>query len=168
MKMTRHDLSGALLVFLPLMACHDPLPCPGCDEAADDTDEAEPLPDLPCGGADLMTDNDNCGSCGNQCSIWHEGTNVEAGGCADGKCGPYWTQCLTYSGDNCTEVCAEFDRTCVAQGCAGLTAALYEVGLEGGCQIGLTPFREMKGSCDEMIPWGTSIEGTIQAMCCCE
>ena len=60
-------LSMALLLSA-MAACHDPLPCPDCDEAdiADEPNDTEPMPDLPCGGADLVTDNSNCGACGNQ------------------------------------------------------------------------------------------------------
>jgi len=46
------------------------LPCTGCEEqrtlvmTTATAATAMSLPDLPCGGADRMTDNLNCGTCG--------------------------------------------------------------------------------------------------------
>ena len=167
--MTQRSLLLALISLSCASACRDPLPCPECEEAdiEDSPDDSDLPPDLPCGGADLMTDNDNCGGCGNACNVWYEGTDVEAGTCVDGECGPYWTQCNDYSDSSCAEVCAGYSRTCVAEGCSGLTAALYYVGLEGACQTE-SPALTMTGSCDEPIPYESTIEGTVHAMCCCE
>ena len=168
---TLQVLSATLVLLSTTVACRDPLPCPDCDEAdiAESPDDAEPTPDLPCSGADLMNDNDNCGSCGNECPVWFEGTDWEAGTCVNGVCGPYWTECLDYGDENCVEICARFDRTCVAQGCSGMTGALYYVGFEGTCRTESAPAITMTGSCEEPIPWESDVPlEDIYAMCCCE
>jgi hypothetical protein len=82
-----------VLFFLGAAGCNAP-PCPDCEEPADvgdadgdgDGDGDEPLPDLPCGGADLMTDNLNCGTCGHECGVWYEGTEYQAGACEQDEC----------------------------------------------------------------------------------
>src|SRR5690606_25764675 len=121
----------APLVLLAIAGCRDPLPCEDCGEdAVGDGDQEEgPLPDLPCGGADLMTDNDNCGTCGNACNVWYEGTDLEAGTCQAGVCGPSWVTCgnAELSAATCEERCAQQDRACVPGGCSGLTGVLFHV-----------------------------------------
>ena len=111
-----------ILALVLLAGCRDPLPCPDCmDVAEDDPDEAEPLPDLPCGGADLLTDNNNCGSCGNECVVSLEGTDLGVWHMCRRKCGADWTQCNDYSGkhENCAEVCAGLDRSCARRAARG-------------------------------------------------
>jgi hypothetical protein len=66
MKRTRSTTLTALLLFLSIAGCRGPLPCTGCEEQGEDE---SPPDDLPCGGADLMTDNLNCGACGNECAV---------------------------------------------------------------------------------------------------
>jgi len=91
-----------LPIFLALaaLACRPPQPCDeGCEDGADDVSEDSDLPaltDLPCGGADLMTDDLNCGSCGNECYIQDTDTAVTGewrggGHCVDGQCGSVWS-----------------------------------------------------------------------------
>ena len=131
--------------------CRNPIPCPDCTDNAEDGDPPEgedPTPDLPCGGADLLTDNDNCGTCGNVCPTLHTGTEWEAGTCTNGVCGPLWTSsCVNGSGafNTCAELCSSGGQTCIAGGCAGLTALLQQVGFDGVCQ--LPPEGVMTGSC---------------------
>jgi len=48
-------------------ACGQSQQCDSCDE--DQDLGAELVPDLPCAGADLETEDLNCGSCGNECII---------------------------------------------------------------------------------------------------
>lgn len=137
-------------------------------EAGENQEEEEgDLPDLPCGGADLMTDNHNCGTCGHECPVWYEGTEWEAGSCKDGECGPVWSTCVPEFGTaNCEEVCKGFGQTCVANGCSGLTALLYGVGLEG-CDMAQV-YDTMEGACDEPIPWMSTVEWSTEAKCCCK
>jgi hypothetical protein len=101
-------LRPLILLSVIAAACHDPQPCPDCDEQAEGEAEEGPPPlDLPCGGADFMTDNLNCGSCGNACTVWWEGTDWEAGSCAEGVCGPEWRTCLPVlgEGETCEQLC---------------------------------------------------------------
>jgi hypothetical protein len=165
----------AVLGLLGVTACRDQLPCPDCDDKADDQDDHdeddEPLPDLPCGGADLLTDNLNCGSCGHECIVYLPDTPYEAGTCNDGVCGPGWTNCQPEGPfPNCAEICTAFGHTCVAQGCGGLTAMLYAVNFDGwGCDpTNGTPVVTMSGGCEEAIPWLFDGETAREVMCCCD
>jgi hypothetical protein len=164
-------LSLALLVHAT--ACHGTLPCPDCDEQADAEDEQEddgPLPDLPCGGADLMTDNLNCGSCGNECYVFFEGLEWEAGSCQAGKCGPVWLPCMTSGfGATCEELCASYESTCVANGCSGLTGLLLVASIWGWgtCLEPESILKTMAGACDEPIPWNENEDDFNNASCCC-
>jgi hypothetical protein len=148
------------------IACRDPIPCSDCDDSAADMEEGEPTPDLPCGGADLMTDPHNCGSCGAECSVWFPNTDWAAGACEAGECvGPGWSDCSWSAfGANCGEVCTGAGTTCVAGGCSGYTALLIK---EGGIDVTCTlpPYATMDGSCEEPIPYED--DGTTYVMCCC-
>jgi hypothetical protein len=160
----------AMLLLLGAAGCRNPLPCTGCEEAADDADADadEPLPDLPCGGADLMTDNLNCGTCGNACGVWYEGTEWQAGGCEQGECSAIaWSGCAAESiGSTCEEICGS--RECLPGGCSGLTAMVFETGHFDPCYTSeVDPVLVLKGACDEPIPWEVS-EGIRQVSCCCE
>lgn len=175
MKKTHATVLTALMLLTATTACRGPVPCPDCeenadeDEGEDEQEEGQDLPDLPCGGADLMTDNHNCGSCGHECPLWYEGTEWEAGACEGGECGPTWSPtCATqFGGASCEEICDGFGRTCVANGCAGLTALLIRVGFDGNCDISHL-HDTMAGSCDEPIPWESTVEWNIHADCCCK
>ncbi len=167
----QHTNAFLLLMLLVAPACRDPLPCDDCDSVAEEADHAEDPPaDLPCGGADLETDNDNCGTCGNECPVWLEDTPWEAGTCQAGECGPTWTQCLDRSlfVANCEEFCVDFGRTCVAGGCSGFTALLYDVNATNVCELDDPPNLTMSGACTDPIPWEQTIEWNRFAMCCCE
>ncbi|MFO7566931.1 MAG: hypothetical protein R6X02_30080 [Enhygromyxa sp.] len=174
--MSRTTLLAALAGLLATTACRNALPCPDCDDEADEQDDQadEPLPDLPCGGADLMTDNLNCGTCGHECVLWYSGTEYEAGTCNQGVCGPGWTDCQSggFPGgfSNCAEICVALGQTCVPQGCAGLTAMMYEVNFDGwGCDpTSRKPVVTMTEACDEPIPWLNNGETARHAMCCCD
>lgn len=163
-----------------ITACRGPLPCVDCDEYADEdeppADVPEPapsLPDLPCGGADLMNDSHNCGSCGNECPLWYEGTEWEAGTCVGGMCGPSWTTCTTDNGvfTTCEALCGFGTSPCVPHGCSGLTALLFDV-LDFSftpCDIELSsPYAVMTGACDEPIPWESDIDSSTSVQCCCD
>lgn len=171
------------LTFLALLgvvasapACRGPVPCPDCGEQAeaDDADappaDLPPLPDLPCGGADIRNDNYNCGSCGNECPLWYEGSEWEAGTCVEGVCGPLWTDCLEQFGDTCGEICAlGSDQFCVANGCSGFTALLFDTLVFSPCENPVPdgPAGVMTGSCDEPIPWQSDFENPPRVQCCC-
>jgi len=170
-----------VLLLFGAAGCRNTLPCTGCEEPADvDADAGdgdEPLPDLPCGGADLMTDNLNCGTCGNECWVWYEGSQYQAGGCEQGECSrSTWSICSTpYFGATCEEVCG--GRECLPGGCSGLTAMVFEVLPFHGCPTSseLTsgdykPVMLLTGACDEPIPWEPQGHNQFarEAMCCCE
>jgi hypothetical protein len=162
----------SLLAFALLFCttgCRQTFPCTDCDEEADDD---SPLPDLPCDGADLMNDNSNCGSCGNECALWRADTQWEAGSCDAGVCGPGWNTCAPEgAGSTCTQICASAETGCVADGCAGVTALLINVGFDGNCGVTNEPFKTMSGACDEPISWESPIppgEGyNTYVICCC-
>ncbi|PRQ06534.1 hypothetical protein [Enhygromyxa salina] len=166
----KHKYFGFALLSLALLAnataCRAPLPCPDCDEQDGPEDEQEdgPVPDLPCGGADLMTDNLNCGTCGNECTVFFEGLEWEAGSCQAGECGPIWVECMQEGfGATCEELCKLHEASCVPNGCAGSTALL--MAKLYGCDPDDEPIKTMVGACDEPIPW--SDEDVTHARCCC-
>jgi hypothetical protein len=159
-------------------SCRGPLPCPDCDDAADDMQPDEipedTVPDLPCGGADLLTDPRNCGDCGYDC-LEYPGTEWEVGSCQMGVCrGPTWGICSDESYEStCAEICAVDDRSCVAKGCAGQTALLFSNGWDFNfewCNIpDDPPYATMDGSCDELIPWEHDDSSSVtNVLCCCE
>ena len=169
-------LASLAVVFLA--ACRPGQPCPSCEDAGDDGDEtadipdvAEPIPDLPCDGADLQTDDDNCGECGNEC--WVNGAgDYRVGGCVDGACGPVWwgKQWLGPDGSSCADVCAETGLSCRADACAGLTGFVCEAAFDAPCDtftFGSAPFAEVTGSCTEPIDWPEQALGQIKLYCCC-
>jgi hypothetical protein len=158
-------------------ACRGPMPCPNCDDSADDMQaddvQEDPVPDLPCGGADLMTDPLNCGVCGNNC-LWFPGTDWEVGSCEMGECnGPYWDSCeWSVAGATCGEICESpiSSLKCVAGGCSGHTALLNWLGSDfASCDVAsFPPYATMDGSCDEPIPWEDDGQGSsTYVMCCC-
>ncbi|MFO7566929.1 MAG: hypothetical protein R6X02_30070 [Enhygromyxa sp.] len=172
--MSRTTLLAALACLLATTACRNTLPCPDCDAEADEQDDQaeDPLPDLPCGGADLMTDDLNCGTCGRECILYYAGTPYEAGNCNQGVCGPGWTNCrpggLSGGLPNCAEICIGLGHTCAPQGCAGYTAMVHEVAFDGGCNPETkTPAVLMTGTCDEPIPWESDPEFVREVSCCC-
>ena len=164
-----------VLLLFGAAGCRNTLPCTGCEEPADvgdgDGDSDEPLPDLPCGGADLMTDNLNCGTCGHECGFWYEGTEYQAGGCEQGECSrSAWSVCSDSNhGTTCEEVCG--GRECLPGGCSGITAMVFEVDHWATCPFDeFTPTVLLKGACNEPIPWEPEGDpsNARRAMCCCE
>lgn len=171
--MKNKTILDCALVLLILASCGGHVvPCTDCeaDDAADQDDA--PVPDLPCGGADLMTDNLNCGSCGNECIVWYEDTPYAAGICTQGVCGPGWTDCVPESMNysSCADVCELLGQSCVANGCAGYTGMLYGVNLDGwGCDPNNgDPGKVIAEGCDAPIPWMTTGDNPLEVMCCCD
>jgi hypothetical protein len=167
MKFISSTLCRLVVLGLTTLGCRDPNPCADCDDSAVEMEEGDPVPDLPCGGADLMTDPRNCGTCGNECLLF-AGTEWEAGGCESGECtSTSWSDCLPeYFGPTCGSVCTASGATCVAESCSGYTALLMQVAgdFDASC-ITPDPYATMKGSCDEAIPYAS--DGFTYVRCCC-
>jgi hypothetical protein len=167
-------ISLTFALVLGTTACRGPMPCPDCDDSADDDADddmqEDPLPDLPCGGADLLTDPRNCGSCGNDCRLFPD-TEWEVGSCQMGGCiGPTWGDCIgELYGTTCEEFCALEDDICVAKDCSGHTALLFwQLGDWLWCNIpDDPPYATMDGSCDEPIPWQHESGASTYVLCCC-
>jgi hypothetical protein len=162
------------LVCLP--ACRDPLPCTNCEaeeEAADDDEPVTdlPTPDLPCGGADLSSDPNNCGVCEAMCQIDLEGTEWEAGGCENGECQPTWgSYCHSLSINpptSCADICGD---NCLANGCAGHTAIfLASNPFMPSCYPDVVPFATFDGACNEpLIMDPPDADQAVSVMCCCK
>jgi hypothetical protein len=160
------------LVALALVGCRAPLPCPECG-VADDMEE--PVFDLPCGGADLESDVLNCGSCGNVCTVLYPDTQYAVGQCNAGECGgPFWYE-NEYEHPNvvptisCDEVCADYGRTCVAQGCSGKTGYMCGYFFQEGCLNNFFGITDWLGACTEAVAWPEIDPGVQPAVgCCCE
>lgn len=162
------------LLLVALSACGPSQPCPSCeDDGADDlpVDLAEEMPDLPCGGADLQNDNQNCGKCETMCWPQAEGSAHEAGGCVAGVCGPRWhgQEWLEPSPLTCDDVCGTL--SCHANGCSGLTGFVCESIFGQPCTTissGSPPLLDLSGACDEPLPWPEVwFEGDRHVYCCC-
>jgi hypothetical protein len=89
----------------------------GTSESMSSSDESEtgPMCDAPlmlCGEdcVDVMIDNANCGTCGNECTVV-----LGEGGCVDGECSPTWSSCVEANPlTPCTALCQQQGF----QGCA--------------------------------------------------
>lgn len=173
----KHRATIHLLPFLLLLtACRSNQPCPDCD--SDDEqfmDLPMEVPDLPCGGADLQSDDANCGECGNSCLV-RGSDEYEAGHCLAGECGPTWwsqewpEQSPLTCGDVC-ETVSSGAASCQVNGCVGFTGVVCESVDGGGCSYfsGSGPIlAEFTGSCSEALPWPDTQAGGVRvAMCCC-
>lgn len=162
---------------LVTLACRPPQPCgDGCDDAAEGTSEELDLPppgDLPCGGADLMTDNLNCGSCGNECYVQDLhgfGDSWDAGGsCKEGKCGPVWSGCDGDTNSTCREILAAQGLEC-GTGCnaktPGATMLYFDLSetLGGACWVQSSPIEYSLG-CDDPLPWNPDHVAELVACC---
>lgn len=172
---------ASALFLLHLTACNRPPPCPGCvgeDLAVENEEEGEP-PDLPCGGADLLTDDLNCGACGKTCEVQRPGTQYAAGGCVEGECGPVWSSESSLSPppaeETCAQLCSFGDVACVPGGCSGLTAYVcVSVGDFGGpCDFAAPDnpaITQVIGGCDDPIPYPNGYDPgvCVDFACCCE
>jgi hypothetical protein len=150
----------------------------GCRQAPPSPDgDGDVPPDLPCGGADLNADNFNCGACENECAVFYEGTNYEAGGCIGGKCGPVWhaTQYEPMQIDGppppdltCAELCADYSTSCADQGCSGKTGYVCSTLFGYGCSLhDDQALLDWTGTCNEVIPWPEFFPGDMPMVGCC-
>lgn len=156
---------------LCISACRDKPTCRDCEDAAEaDDNDVIAVPDLPCDGADLMTDSLNCGTCGHECVLSYPGTEYVAGTCNEGVCGPGgWADCVQGPEETCSEVCVALGENCVPQGCAGLTGMMFDVLFGNGCGPNESePLVTLAGGCDEPIPWMTPTENQLAVICCCD
>jgi hypothetical protein len=190
MKISQSFARSAILVLpLLLFSCNPSPPCQDCDsedvaDRGEDQDQGQGedagvMPDLPCNGADLRTDDLNCGACGNECNVIWPGTEYAAGGCVDSACGPIWTALFTLLPPpetlTCQEICGLGDRQCAPRGCSGLTGYVCVSVGDFGTQCDLgdplnTPRLEMYGECDEPAPYPNNVEpgDFVYLNCCCE
>lgn len=178
----RHTLASAILLPLLLASCNQR----EGDELADQgeaPDQGEALADQdtdanPC-GADLQTDDLNCGACGNECEVMWAGTPYATGGCGEGECGPLWSSLFTALPPpdelTCRQVCGFSELECVTAGCSDKTAIMcLSVGDFGDqCDLGdpaNEAYMELTGSCDDPVPYPEGLEPGVypQYRCCCE
>lgn len=149
----------------------------GDGDADDQAEETGMMPDLPCGGADLLTDNYNCGACSNECDVIWPYTQYAAGLCVDGKCGPRWAGFLPLLPPpdtlTCDDVCSAGDLECAPRGCSGLTGVvcvnLGDFGTQ--CDLAFNAARiEISSNCDEPAPYPNDVEpgDHVYLDCCCE
>jgi hypothetical protein len=169
--MTRHKPASLLLLLLS--ACNRP----GEDGTVASEEEGVPS-DLPCGGANLETDDLNCGTCGNACNVMWPDTNYAAGGCKEGECGRTWTGIGPLPPPpefrTCEELCSWGDIPCVPRGCSGLTAYVCVIEGDFGDQCNLDRYTaavDFSGECDEPIPYPDLYDPEtfifVHFACCC-
>lgn len=170
-------MAPIIIAIASLSACKDAPPCSDCDAADEVTDEAtddaEPVADLPCGGADLSSDPNNCGECGRVCAVEAAGTEWEFGGCENGECLPLWSSWCRGLGVLTFPTCDDYcEGTCFAQGCGGHTAAFYFPPAESPwCFPGEEPLATFDGACDEPLPVIEPPDaelGVVTFQCCCD
>jgi len=150
-----------------LGACNRALPCDDCEEVeAEEEADSDPPPDLPCGGADLQTDDQNCGECGNECAVILADTEWEAGGCQAGVCGPTWIGCIN-GPETCEEFCTSGGTQCVEGGCAGVSGLRVMVPGIDGCNLE-TNGKDPIESCNTIIDYQSDDPSiAIDVVCCC-
>ncbi len=111
-----------------------------------------------CNGSctDVMTDDLNCGQCGNICE-----TVGQSGGCDNGICAPALSECVTAEDppQNCSDVCSGLGKSCVAQGCNGVSYVWY--GTFDECE----QFIGSPNPSDCTYPMAS---GGVYYRCCCE
>ncbi len=175
-----HRLSSYILT-LQIVACNRP----SADGESDsegltaEGQEEGTVTDLPCGGADLQTDDLNCGACGNECySMWPE-TEYAAGECVNGSCSPRWTGWFGHLPPpdirTCEQICAYGNIPCVPRGCSGMTALVCGEYTEWSnrCDLGDPAHHamiEFSGECDEPVPYPKDTDDyyLIDFACCCD
>jgi hypothetical protein len=135
------------------------------DPTGDGDGEPNPCPlpnQLPCNGdcIDVMDDDNNCGACGKVCP-----KNAEEGGCSEGACLPFWSECFVplVDFDNCNDVCAAEGKTCVYLGCGSTTYKVYNGALE--CSMnGTNDDFKLPNTCEDATGTNPNVEA---AQCCC-
>jgi hypothetical protein len=95
----------------------------------------------------------------------------------NGVCGPKWMSCVWSNGqkNTCAEICdLGLGDICIANGCSGLTAILFDVylpdltGFGDYCDPTEDPVAvTMTGPCDEQIPWLETDDTVRHVNCCC-
>jgi hypothetical protein len=130
------------------------------DESTDS--ETGPIcdpPQMSCGGecADVMTDDFNCGACGNECTVV-----LGAGGCVDGECSPTWSSCVVADPLTlCSVICqAEGFDACALCGPENSSLLWFTISLD--CEAGRTLEGEV-GMCEVEPDAGQS----NYYRCCC-
>jgi hypothetical protein len=120
--------------------------------------------ELMCDGEciDVQEDRENCGDCGHICP---QSVDTYYGGCMDGACKPYWSECWEERDglDTCNEICAAEGKACAVEGCKGDT--WMQTSDPASCQSGLGSGDLTPGSCDDPLPWAQQPGDVI--MCCC-
>ncbi len=112
---------------------------------------------------DVMFNLDHCGECGNTCEI---SLDNQIGGCANGACKPFWSECYTQeeAQDNgfltCAQVCASEGRECDPTGCK--TETWIQYGDIGSCNSGNIGGVGTSATCETEILWETTY-----LRCCC-
>lgn len=160
-------------MLVSLGGCRDPLPCSDCDVGDEQPIADFPSSDLPCGGADLLTDDLNCGSCDVECLVVYPETDYEAGHCSERQCGPLWYEELYPAvppnppAVTCDQLCAQRSATCVEQGCSGKTAFSCGLVFGSGCDLTSPGALDWTGPCSEEVPWFSFDPGVQPKLGCC-
>jgi hypothetical protein len=133
-------------------------------------EDLPPVADLPCGGADLETNNENCGTCGNECRVSFAGTKWEAGACVNAECGPNWSGLIGQQSpplETCVDVCEFFSATCVSGGCAGVTGIMIDIPwFDPPVDIGSIDTTEI-ATCNDPLHFTSDDETHSEVLCCC-
>jgi hypothetical protein len=130
------------------------------DESSDS--ETGPMcdpPQMPCGDecVDVMTDDSNCGACGNECTVV-----LDAGGCVDGECSPTWSSCVPAAPlTSCSVLCqAEGFEGCALCGPSSLSVIWFGTPMD--CETGALWDAEA-GSCQTQ----PDVDLSDYYRCCC-
>ncbi len=133
-----------------------------------------PTTDLPCGGADLMTDDLNCGSCGHECHIQDEDPFMSdewrgGGHCMNGQCGSWWGPCGGDTYSTCREILEAQGLEC-GTGCKAKTPGTTVVYFDVSESLGAFCWRagypiEYSLGCDDPLPWNP--DHAAEGVTCC-
>ena len=140
-----------------------------------DGDSCDPKSEIQCDDSCVDPDSDpeNCGACGRTC-LYSE--DPFAGGCFEGECLPFYSDCVASDAglSTCEEVCADSGQSCRDaddQLSCGIVAWVWTEGEGPACadhdwDQGATLSTL---SCDDQLPFGTqcSADGVCEYVVCC-
>lgn len=110
-----------------------------------------------------MFDTNDCVECGHTCET---SLDEDIGGCANGSCLPYWSECYTEQDlqqaglVSCGQVCASEGRVCDPVGC--MNNVWMQWGGIDSCNSGNFSALGIVAFCDTEIAWENA-----HIRCCC-
>src|SRR5690606_27401961 len=109
---------------------------------------------------DVMANVENCGECGNVCGVAND---MSLGGCTEGQCDPFWSECYEEQDGftTCDQICENEDKTCITWGCGGYTTT--QGAGQSFCIAKNLGGSNGENACGSPLTWTDAV-----IMCCCQ